>query len=166
MRTPRTGGWIYEFKLVFRLAGKTLLVEAASMLFPLAVALLYREDPTPFFYGIGITAAAGFLLSPLPLRHPLPYPGGFFSAGLIWVLVGAFGAIPFYTCGYFESYVDCFFECISGFTTTGSSILSEIESLPRSVLFWRNFTVFIGGMGVLVFAVALLQNPTAKTSTS
>ena len=152
-----------NFKLVFRLAGKTLLVEAASMLFPLAVALLYREDPTPFFYGIGITAAAGFLLSRFRSDTRFHTREGFFSAGLIWVLVGAFGAIPFYTCGYFESYVDCFFECISGFTTTGSSILRAVEPLPRGILFWRSFTHWLGGMGILVLTIALLPSLGART---
>ena len=152
-----------NFKLVFRLAGKTLLVEAASMLFPLAVALLYREDPTPFFFGIGITAVVGFLLSLLRSDTRFHAREGFFSAGLIWVLVGAFGAIPFYTCGYFESYVDCFFECISGFTTTGSSILRAVEPLPRGILFWRSFTHWLGGMGILVLTIALLPSLGART---
>lgn len=152
-----------NFRLVFRLAGKTLLVEAASMLLPLCVALLYREDPTPFFFGIGITAGVGFLLSLLRSDTRFHAREGFFSAGLIWVLVGLFGAIPFYTCGYFDSYVDCFFECISGFTTTGSSILRAVEGLPKGILFWRSFTHWLGGMGILVLTIALLPSLGART---
>lgn len=152
-----------NFRLVFRLAGKTLLVEAASMLLPLAVALLYREDPTPFFFGIGITAGVGFLLSLLRSDTRFHAREGFFSAGLIWLLVGLFGAIPFYICGHFDSYVDCFFECISGFTTTGSSILRAVEGLPRGILFWRSFTHWLGGMGILVLTIALLPSLGART---
>ena len=152
-----------NFRLVFRLAGKTLLVEAASMLLPLCVALLYRVDPTPFLFGIGITAGVGFLLSLLRSDTRFHAREGFFSAGLIWVLVGLFGAIPFYTCGYFDSYVDCFFECISGFTTTGSSILRAVEGLPKGILFWRSFTHWLGGMGILVLTIALLPSLGART---
>ena len=147
-----------NFKLVFRLAGKTLLVEAASMILPLCVALLYGEDPTPFFFGIGITAGVGFLLSLLRSDTRFHAREGFFSAGLIWVLVGICGAIPFYACGYFDSFVDCFFETISGFTTTGSSILRAVEGLPMGILFWRSFTHWLGGMGVLVLATAVLPS--------
>ena len=152
-----------NFRLVFRLAGKTLLVEAASMLLPLVVALLYGEDPTPFLLGIGITAGVGFLLSLLRSDTRFHAREGFFSAGLIWLLVGLFGAIPFYACGFFDSYVDCFFECISGFTTTGSSILRAVEGLPKGILFWRSFTHWLGGMGILVLTIALLPSLGART---
>ena len=152
-----------NFRLVFRLAGKTLLVEAASMLLPLVVALLYGEDPTPFLLGIGITAGVGFLLSLLRSDTRFHAREGFFSAGLIWLLVGMFGAIPFYACGFFDSYVDCFFECISGFTTTGSSILRAVEGLPKGILFWRSFTHWLGGMGILVLTIALLPSLGART---
>ena len=152
-----------NFRLVFRLAGKTLLVEAASMLLPLVVALLYQEDPTPFLLAIGITAGVGFLLSLLRSDTRFHAREGFFSAGLIWLLVGLFGAIPFYACGFFDSYVDCFFECISGFTTTGSSILRAVEGLPKGILFWRSFTHWLGGMGILVLTIALLPSLGART---
>ena len=152
-----------NFRLVFRLAGKTLLVEAASMLLPLVVTFLYREDSTPFFLGIGVTAGVGFLLSLLRSDTRFHAREGFFSAGLIWLLVGLFGAIPFYACGYFDSYVDCFFECISGFTTTGSSILRAVEGLPKGILFWRSFTHWLGGMGILVLTIALLPSLGART---
>lgn len=152
-----------NFRLVFRLAGKTLLVEAASMLLPLVVALLYGEDPTPFLLGIGITAGVGFLLSLLCSDTRFHAREGFFSAGLIWLLVAACGALPFYFCGYFESYVDCFFEAVSGFTTTGSSILRAVEGLPKGILFWRSFTHWLGGMGILVLTIALLPSLGART---
>lgn len=152
-----------NFKLVFHLAGKTLLVEAICMVLPLAVALLYQEDPMPFLLAIGITATAGFLLSLLKSDPTFHAREGFFSAGLIWILASICGALPFYFCGAFASFVDCFFEAISGFTTTGASILPAVEGLPKSILFWRSFTHWLGGMGILVLAIALLPSLGGRT---
>lgn len=152
-----------NFKLVFKLAGKTLLVEAVCMLLPLCVALLYREDPKPFLIAILITAAVGLLLALPKSDTRFNAREGFFSVGLIWVLVGLTGAIPFYLCGYFSSYIDCLFEAISGFTTTGASILTAVEPLPRGILFWRSFIHWLGGMGILVLTIALLPSLGART---
>ena len=146
-----------NFKTVFRVAGFTLLVEAAAMLLPMAVALYYGEDPSPFWKTIGIMVVVG-LASVFGLRgeHKFFAREGFFSVGLIWVLSGVFGALPFWFSGQFGSYVDCFFETISGFTTTGSSILTAVEGLPLGLVFWRSFTHWLGGMGVLILTTALL----------
>ena len=146
-----------NFKTVFRVAGFTLLVEAAAMLLPMGVALYYGEDPSPFLKTIGIMVVLG-LLSGFGLRGERKFFAreGFFSVGLIWVLSGVFGALPFWFSGQFGSYVDCFFETISGFTTTGSTILTAIEGLPLGLLFWRSFTHWLGGMGVLILTTALL----------
>ena len=148
-----------NFKLVVRITGFTLLIEAGAMLLPLAVSLFYRESPTPFLCAILIILAAAcapvFLLKP---KTDFFAREGFFTVGLIWVLFGAFGALPFWLSGQpqFASYIDCFFETISGFTTTGATILSEIEGLPMGLLFWRSFTHWLGGMGVLILTAALL----------
>ena len=146
-----------NFKTVFRVAGFTLLVEAAAMLLPMGVALYYGEDPSPFLKTIGIMVVLG-MLSVFALRGQRKFFAreGFFSVGLIWVLSGVFGALPFWFSGQFGSYVDCFFETISGFTTTGSTILTAIEGLPLGLLFWRSFTHWLGGMGVLILTTALL----------
>lgn len=146
-----------NFKTVFRVAGFTLLVEAAAMLLPMAVALYYGEDPSPFLKTIGIMVVVG-LASVFGLRgeHKFFAREGFFSVGLIWVLSGVFGALPFWFSGQFGSYVDCFFETISGFTTTGSTILTAVEGLPLGLVFWRSFTHWLGGMGVLILTTALL----------
>ena len=146
-----------NYKTVFRVAGFTLLVEAAAMLLPVAVALYYGEDPSPFWKTIGIMVVVG-LASVFGLRgeHKFFAREGFFSVGLIWVLSGVFGALPFWFSGQFGSYVDCFFETTSGFTTTGSTILTVIEGLPLGLLFWRSFTHWLGGMGVLILTTALL----------
>lgn len=147
-----------NFRLVFKVTGKTLLLEAAAMVLPMLVGLLYGESPLPFLLAILITAAVGALLTIPKASSKLFAREGFFTVGLIWVLFGVFGALPFYFCGYFNSYVDCLFECISGFSTTGATILTEIESLPMGILFWRSFTHWLGGMGVLVLTIALLPS--------
>ena len=147
-----------NFKLVLRITGFTLLIEAGAMLIPLAVSLLYGESPVPFLCTILIILAAAcvpvFLLK--PRQQDFFAREGFFTVGLIWVLFGVFGALPFWFSHQFGSYVDCFFETISGFTTTGATILTEIEGLPMGLLFWRSFTHWLGGMGVLVLTAALL----------
>ena len=152
-----------NFRLVFRLTGKTLMIEAAAMLLPLLVALMYREDPTPFLLTIPILLAAGLLLSLLRSNDHFFPREGFFAVALIWLLVSAAGALPFYFSGYFPSYVDCFFETVSGFTTTGASILTAVEPLPYGILFWRSFIHWLGGMGVLVLTIALLPSLGART---
>ena len=145
-----------NFKLVLKVAGKTLLIEAAFMLLPMLVSLHYGEDPSPFLYTIGILAAAGGLCSALkPPEHFFPREG-FFTVGLIWLLFGLTGALPFYFSGAFPSYIDCFFEAASGFTTTGASILTAVEGLPLGILFWRSLTHWLGGMGVLILTIALM----------
>ena len=152
-----------NFRLVFRVTGKTLMVEAVAMLLPLFVCLLYREDPVPFLLAIAITGAAGLLLSLIRSDDHFFPREGFFAVALIWLLVSACGALPFFFCGYFHCYIDCFFEAVSGFTTTGSSILEAMEPLPKGILFWRSFMHFLGGMGVLVLTIALLPSLGRRT---
>ena len=149
-----------NFNLVFNITGKALLIEGAALLLPLTVALLYGESPLPFLYSIGIVLCVGFILSRLPYKKHFFAREGFFAVGLIWVLMGLLGALPFFFSGseQFASYIDCVFECISGFTTTGSTILTNIEVLPKGILFWRAFTHWLGGMGVLVLTTALLPS--------
>ena len=159
-----------NFRLVFKLTGKVLLVAAAAMLIPMAVSLLYGESPLPFLLSIGLTGVVGLLLSRIRSNDHFFPREGFFAVALIWLLVGAFGALPFFFCGrmypelgLFTSYVDCFFESVSGFTTTGASILTAIEPLPRGILFWRSFVHWLGGMGVLILTIALLPGLGGRT---
>ncbi len=148
-----------NFKLVLRITGFTLLIEGAAMLLPLLVSLIYGEDPTPFLISIGVLLVVGSGLAFLLKSKGSFYAReGFFTVGLIWILFGVFGALPFYLSGLFGNYVDCLFECISGFTTTGASILTAIEGLPFGLLFWRSFTHWLGGMGVLILTAALLPS--------
>ena len=152
-----------NFRLVFKVAGKTLMVEAITMLLPLLVCLIYQEDPTPFLFTIPLVMVIGFALSLLPSDDHFFTREGFFAVALIWLLVGTFGALPFYFSGYFSSYIDCFFEAVSGFTTTGASILTAVEPLPRGILFWRSFIHWLGGMGVLILTIALLPSLGSRT---
>ena len=147
-----------NLKLVSRLVGRVLLVEAFFMLLPLAVALLYQEDPAPFLLTILLMAILGLALSAVPATRHFYAREGFFAVGLIWLVTGVMGALPFYFSGTFPSFVDCVFESASGFTTTGASILTDIEAMPKGVLFWRSFTHWLGGMGVLVLATAVLPS--------
>ena len=149
-----------NYKLVLRVTGLALILEAACLLLPMLVSLIYRENPLPFLWSILILAAVGGALSLLLKKAPrtLQARDGFLTVGLIWTLFGAFGALPFWFSGLFGNYVNCFFECISGFTTTGSSILTAVEGLPYGLLFWRSFTNWLGGMGVLVLTAALLPS--------
>ena len=147
-----------NFKLVFHITGKVLVLEAAALLVPMSVALLYHESPLPFLLAAFITLGVGLALTLLPYERRFFAREGFFSVGLIWLLMGLFGALPFWFCGHFSSFVDCLFECYSGFTTTGATILTNIETLPQGILFWRAFTHWLGGMGVLVLTTALLPS--------
>ena len=145
-----------NIKLVLKLVGRVLLLEAAALAVPLVVALLYQEDPFPFLLAIAIVAAAGFGLSALPAQQKFFAREGFVAVGLIWIFTGLVGALPFLFSGWFATPMDAIFESCSGFTTTGSTILPEIESLPKGILFWRAFTHWLGGMGVLVLATAIV----------
>lgn len=147
-----------NIKLVLKLVGRILKVEAAALVFPLVVALLYREDPIPFLLTIALVLAAGFALSALQTSKQFFAREGFVAVGLIWIVTGLVGALPFLFCGYFASPIDCIFESCSGFTTTGASILTNIEALPKGILFWRSFTHWLGGMGVLVLATAIVPS--------
>lgn len=147
-----------NLKLVMRVVGRVLTLEAAALVLPMVVALLYDESIAPFAITIGILLVSGALLSALHSARHFYTREGFFAVGLIWLLMSLGGALPFYFSGEFPSFVDCLFESASGFTTTGATILSNIESHSRGILFWRSFTHWIGGMGVLVLATAVVPS--------
>ena len=147
-----------NIKLVLRLVGRVMAAESFTLFFPTAVALLYGESPTPFLLSILIILALGLALSAVPATRHFYAREGFFAVGLIWLVTGVMGALPFYFSGTFPSFVDCLFESVSGFTTTGATILTDIEAQPRGILFWRAFTHWMGGMGVLVLLTALLPS--------
>ncbi len=140
--------------------GWLLIFESAFFLVPIATGLIYREWQTVLaFVGTAlITLAAGMLFVCFlkPKEKKLYQKEGLIICALSWIILSMFGALPFVLSGATTSYVDALFETVSGFTTTGASIFAEVEVLPRAVLIWRSFTHWIGGMGVLVFILAIL----------
>ena len=141
--------------MIIYILGKMLGVEGALLLIPAVVSLIYGEKTGISF--LAVAAVLGVIYLVLGRRKPknnrIYGKEGFAVVGLAWVLWSLFGALPFVISGTVPNYVDAFFETVSGFTTTGSTILQEIESLPRGINFWRCFTHWIGGMGVLVFVM-------------
>lgn len=144
--------------IILHIIGWILTVEAAFMVLPAIVALLYKEKSGySFLITIGLCLIIGipFILTKKK-SHLFFSKEGFVSVALGWIILSIMGALPFFISGEIPSYVDALFEVISGFTTTGSSILSDVEKLSYCMLFWRSFTHWIGGMGILVFILAIL----------
>ncbi len=149
-----------NWKTVVKTLGKILIMEAAMMLIPLIVAAIYGESTNlGFVIPIAILlvlSVPSFIIKAEGVETNIYAKEGFAIVAFSWLAMSLVGAIPFVLTKAIPNYVDALFETISGFTTTGASILSDVESLPRSVLFWRSFTNWIGGMGVLVFILAVL----------
>ena len=154
-----------NYRLIFRLLGNILKIEALFMLLPLGVSLIYGEgDFWAFLWSIPILFLAGALLSLCRTdEKAFRTKEALVAAALTWLAISLFGALPFLFSGCFRGPVDCIFESVSGFTTTGSSVLSDVEALPRGILFWRNFSQWIGGMGVLVFMLAVMPPSSASS---
>lgn len=144
-------------RLVFHLLGLVLQVEAALMLPSLAIALGYGDgDHMAFLLSAAITFAVGFALSRLKREGAkMQARDGFAAVGLAWVFLSLFGALPYVFSGVIPNYAEAVFETASGFTTTGATVLAFVEGQPRGVLFWRGQTQWMGGLGVLVLALAL-----------
>lgn len=145
-------------RMVAFFLGYVLRIEAALMVLPIIVSLIYMEEDALILAVIAAcTFAVGFILSRFKPKNTSFYTReGFISVALSWIILSIVGALPFYLTKSIPSYTDALFETISGFTTTGASILSEVESISKGVLFWRSFTHWVGGMGVLVFMLAIL----------
>ena len=147
-----------NYKMVLKTIGRLLLSEAVLMLLPMAVSIYFKENLISV-YGIVIAILLGvgvLLCLPKPETTRIYAREGFVIVSLSWIMLSFFGALPFVFSGAIPSFIDAFFETVSGFTTTGATILSNIEALPKSILFWRSFTNWIGGMGIIVFVLALL----------
>ncbi len=148
-----------NFKMIGRFTAKMLLIEAAFMLPALAISVGYGEGAAAlgFLYTVGLLALISGVLWLLCRRADKSFYAkeGLICVGISWVVLSLMGALPFVFSGEVSNYVDAFFEVVSGFTTTGSSVISEVEALPRGILCWRSFTNWLGGMGVLVFLLAL-----------
>jgi len=147
-----------NYKMIFKVLGYLLLIIALGMFPSLLIAVFSSQhDMIPFAISIFLTAMTGFTLSKIPItKKKIKAKEGLAIVTLGWIFASLFGALPFYLSGSIPSYVDAFFETVSGFTTTGATIIDDIEVLPMGILFWRSFTHWIGGMGILVVAVAVL----------
>ena len=149
-------------KMVFSILGQLVLIEAILLLFPTVVSWIYKETKVTSAFVLTVLIAfligAVLCLASRPKNRVIFAKEGFVVVALGWILMSAIGALPFYISKEIPSYVDAFFETVSGFTTTGASILTDVEALSRSTLFWRSFTHWIGGMGVLVFIMAVLPS--------
>lgn len=149
----------FNWKMVFRTQGALLLIESAFLLLPTVVALLYHEsDAFAFGFSTALTALCGLIS--LRVGHNAPRRvgerEGYVIVALVWVIFSLFGMMPFYLSGAIPSFTDAFFETMSGFTTTGATILTHIESMSHGALFWRSLMQWLGGMGIIVLTVAIL----------
>ena len=150
-----------NYRMIARILGMVLLILAALLVLPLIAGLCYGENVLNFAVTIAAAAALGgvFMLFK-PKNRDIYAREGFTAVGLSWILMSLLGALPFVISGDIPHYVDALFETVSGFTTTGSTLLTDIEGMSRGCMFWRMFTHWIGGMGVLVFMMAVV--PLAK----
>ena len=147
--------------MAFNTIGRIIRAEAALLLLPAAVSLIYKED---CFWGFLISAALALMIGSVltlvcrPKNQVIYAKEGFAIVAIVWLGMSAIGALPFVISGEIPHFADAFFETVSGFTTTGASILTDVESMSHGLLFWRSFTHWVGGMGVLVFVMALIPN--------
>ncbi len=156
-----------NYRMISSTVGKLLMIEALFMTLPFFISFYYAEgiaSSSVYAMVMVIIIAAGVILTAFKPRHKRIFAKeGFVIVALSWILVALFGALPFYISGAIPNFTDAFFETVSGFTTTGASILTDIESLPKSLLFWRSFTHWIGGMGVIVFVLAILPQKDTRS---
>ena len=149
-----------NIRAILKYIGHILLFEGVLMFPALIIAAVRRENGAfdGFLLAMLLLVMLGLALtgSQHKIKGSMYAREGFVTVALAWILISLFGALPYYIGGAIERFVDCWFEAVSGFTTTGATILPSIESLPRSILYWRSFSGWLGGMGVLVFMLAVL----------
>ncbi len=149
-----------NFPLVFNLIGAVLMVVSLFMFVPVGVsALLGQPDFKPLLFSAVLTLISGIVLNLGTRRHAkdeFRHRDVFTSVTLTWLTVSLFGSLPYLLSGAIGTFTDAFFESMAGFTTTGATVLKDIEALPMGVLFWRSFTQWLGGMGIILFALAVM----------
>lgn len=153
-----------NLRLLLRVIGYLLVIEAVFMLIPLGFAIAYEDESfVPFLICLGITGVSGSLMMMLkPKSREMGKRDAIVLTGFTWVILSLFGMLPFIFYGTHMSVTDAFFETMSGFTTTGTSVLSTLENVPRSILVWRCVTQWIGGLGIILFTIAVV--PMLNTS--
>jgi trk system potassium uptake protein TrkH len=149
-----------NIRLVVNLMGKALVFLGLAMVFPLLWAVYDQgPDKMAFLYSMVITLISGIIVvMAVPQQGEIRYREGFVIVTVGWLLVSLYGCLPYLFSGVCTNFIDAFFESISGFTTTGASIFADVEALPRGILLWRSLTQWLGGMGIIVFMVALLSH--------
>ena len=151
-------------KTVYKYLGKVLIGFSLTFIFPMIIGIIYKEHIYPFLIPLIISLLFGLLLKNIFKKEANLYAKeGFIIVALSWIVISIFSSIP-YMLSYNLSFFDAFFESVSGLSTTGASILKDVESLDKSLLFWRSFTHFLGGMGVLAFVMAIV--PLSKNDKS
>lgn len=152
--------------MVLYTVGTVIKIEALLMLLPAICAFIYKEECiSDFLISIAACVVAGFALTLIsrPGTKVIYAREGFVIVAISWLALSAFGALPFFLSGEIPNYIDAFFETVSGFTTTGASILTDVEAMSKGLLFWRSFTHWVGGMGVLVFMMAIVPSLSDRT---
>lgn len=143
-----------NFRMISQVLGRVVAIEAALLLLPAAVSIGYGEKVSHFFITMGIAVALAALLTrPRPETRDFYAKEGFVTVAFAWIVMAMIGALPYVLSGSIPNYIDALFETISGFTTTGASVVPVVEDLSYGILFWRCLTIWIGGMGVLVFVM-------------
>ncbi|WP_372775219.1 TrkH family potassium uptake protein [Mangrovibacterium sp.] len=150
---------MFNIKAIIKILGFLLIVEGVFMLISMLVALIYGgHDVIPLLQSSLITIVIGGVTSASMFNADkrINRNDGFIIVSMVWILFSFFGSLPYLLSGSIDNITDAFFETMSGFTTTGSSILNDIEALPNGVLFWRSLTQWLGGMGIIVLSLAIL----------
>ena len=160
MMRHRTFSKAINFPIVLRVVGWLLMIEALFMVAPLIVSVLYGESWNTIYFGIAalLTFVVGLVMNYRikPSSKAMRKREGLLLTATVWVFFSIFGMIPFLLSGTVSSITDGFFETMSGFTTTGASVIKDVEALPRGILFWRSMMQWIGGMGIILFTLAVL----------
>ncbi len=150
-----------NYRMTLYIAGQIMKVSGAFMILPIIVGIIYHEYSAFLWFGVPmfIQLATGFIITlKKPKNNTIFSIEGFVSVAAAWIFVSMIGALPFILSDDMDSYADAIFETVSGFTTTGATVLDDVESLPRSLLFWRSFTHWLGGMGILVLVLAVMNS--------
>lgn len=155
-----------NYRMIISLMGKIMLIGAGVLVAPLAVSAIYGDgEIMSFVYTIAVFMVLGIIGCMVkPKKKDIYAKEGMILVSLTWILYSVIGGLPFFFSGQIPNFVDCIFETASGFTTTGSTILTDVEAMSKSLLFWRSFTHWIGGMGVLVFVTAIFSDKNTRTS--
>ena len=150
-----------NFKIIYKVIGSLLFIEAMVLAYCLCVSLYYGgDDRIAFLVTIAITMGTGIFLRycGYHAENSMGRRDAYLLVTLTWVIFSIFGALPFIISGYIDNYTDAFFETMSGFTTTGASVIDDVEALPKGLLFWRSMTQWIGGLGIVFFTIAVLPS--------